>query len=351
MLNVNFVDLWPNVAQYFESNWTMLITSILALLALISVYRSSRCLRMPKLQGPHSGSIFFGNSSKVFVSSDLSSTYRDWERMYGPVYQMPASLGTIHVVLNDPKALTHLFSKDTTTYSEPPAQRYEGRKLVSVVPQRSPEPSIEFQFGDMLITLEGETHKRIRRVLSSPLAVSAIRNITPAIFDSAYQLKGMWDSCFQSSDKLNHPVEIDIVKWMNAFTMDNVGKVAFSHDFGNLKGHPCSIMSGLDVYHAVSPTGRFLRISFYAGEAFYKLFGIIIPNARSTQLAEVAEQFKLLTTDFMTKARKAPEDSAIHKSVLGVLLRSVDPSANLRLSLPEATAQAVCISATPLHSL
>ncbi|KAK2463005.1 hypothetical protein APHAL10511_004992 [Amanita phalloides] len=212
--------------------------------------------------------------------------------------------------------------------------------------------------------MEGETHKRIRRVLSAPLAASAIRNITPTILDSAFQLKSVWDSCFQSSDKLNHAVEIEIVKWwvtasvfplayiiyllflmrprMNAFTMDNVGKVAFSHDFGNLKGHPCSIMSGLDVYHAVSPAGRFLRLSFYTGEALYRLFGIILPNARSTQLVEVSDQFKLLTADFLAKARNAPEDSAIHKSVLGVLLKSVDPNANIRLSLPEAMAQVGC---------
>jgi len=132
MFNLNFSNLWLDVAKCFKGSSTGVITSILTLLVVIPIYRSRRCLRTPRLQGPRSESFIFGNTKKIFPSTNLGLVYQDWERTYGPVYEIPTGFGSNHVVLSDLKAITHLFSKDTTTYYLPARLSALGRKLVSV---------------------------------------------------------------------------------------------------------------------------------------------------------------------------------------------------------------------------
>ena len=134
MFNLDFMDLAGlDVTEYIKGlNSTTTIISILALLIIIPVYRSFRGLRTPRLQGPPSESFILGSARKIFPSTNLALVYQDWERTYGPVYQIPLGFGSTHIVLTDLKALTHFFSKDTTTYYQPARQKDMGRKLVSV---------------------------------------------------------------------------------------------------------------------------------------------------------------------------------------------------------------------------
>lgn len=324
MLNLNISHLGFDVAEYFKSlNSTRIITSILALLIIIPIYRRVRCLRTPRLQGPRSQSFIFGNTKNIFPSTNLALVYQNWERTYGPVYEIPTGFGSSHVVLNDLKAITQLFSKDTTTYCLPARQKAVTRKSL----------------GDIILAVEGETHKRLRKVLSPPLLGSAIRDLTSVCLDSAHQLKVAWDSYFRSPDKSNHGALIDVEKWMTSVTLDTIGKAILSHDFGALKGHASPILTVADNFHAIKPS-LFIRLMLFITEILYKLFKVPLPNAKEQQLEELGTHFKVLTTDFLIKARKDPEGSDIHRSVLGVILKSENANSSIRLSLPEIIAQA-----------
>jgi hypothetical protein len=188
------------------------LTSALTVLVAVCIYQSRRGLRT-RLRGPPSPSFLFGVTKKLFPSSDIGVIYHDWERTYGPVYEIPASLGSSHVVLSDPKAIAHFFSKDTTTYYQPDLARAVAGPLVSsrVHPAIFFEHSslISLQFGDFLSAVEGETHKRSvnfffcsvvcvfsviqscrqRRALSGAFSISAMRDVTPVFLDCAYQVR------------------------------------------------------------------------------------------------------------------------------------------------------------------
>ena len=127
---LNFSDLGLDIAQYF--NLTIMITSVLALLIVIPIYCSFRGLRTPRLQGPRSQNFIFGNTRNIFPSTNLTLVYKNWERTYGPVYEIPTGFGSSHVVLSDLKAITQLFSKDTTTYCMPARQKAVARKSVRI---------------------------------------------------------------------------------------------------------------------------------------------------------------------------------------------------------------------------
>ena len=98
-------------------NPNAIIAAILALVV-FAVYKSYRRPRTTRLRGPPRKSFLFGATKDLFNSPDLRRMYGNWEKTYGPVYEIPSSFGSTILVLQDPKAVTDLFSKDTTTYHQ-----------------------------------------------------------------------------------------------------------------------------------------------------------------------------------------------------------------------------------------
>lgn len=68
-----------------------------------------------KLNGPTSSNWLFGVAMDVFYG-DSGDLFEKWAKEYGPVYQVPASLGEKLTVLTDPRAIAHFYSKETYTY-------------------------------------------------------------------------------------------------------------------------------------------------------------------------------------------------------------------------------------------
>ena len=99
-------------------NVTTAIGTGVAFAFLGAIYRWYRRPRTTKLRGPPSKDFVFGLSKELFNSSDFGGMYRDWEKDYGPVYEIPSTLGSTILVLQDPRAIAHLYSKDTWAYHQ-----------------------------------------------------------------------------------------------------------------------------------------------------------------------------------------------------------------------------------------
>jgi len=101
-----------------HGNLAVVAWTIIALIAIhLYLHRSRRCT--PKLRGPPRGSWLFGATQALFESSDPGIVYGNWEKKHGSVYEIPSSMGSRILVLADPKAIAHLFAKDTSTYYKP----------------------------------------------------------------------------------------------------------------------------------------------------------------------------------------------------------------------------------------
>ena len=96
----------------------MITIAICVVLVFLAINKSYRRPRTTKLVGPPSNDLIFGVTKDLFNSPDLGGMYRNWEKAYGPAYQIPSTLGSTILVLQDPGAITHLFSKDTLTYHQ-----------------------------------------------------------------------------------------------------------------------------------------------------------------------------------------------------------------------------------------
>ena len=69
-----------------------------------------------RLKGPASRSWIFGVARFLRESGDEALVYEEWAEQYGVVFRMPMALGSSRVVLCDPKAIQHFYSKETYGY-------------------------------------------------------------------------------------------------------------------------------------------------------------------------------------------------------------------------------------------
>lgn len=82
-----------------------------------------RCKQYTQLTGPPSSSLLFGVTKRVSdmhetgkFCEDAGGLYNEWAEQYGPVYRIPAAFGFKKVVLCDPKAIQHFYSRETVGY-------------------------------------------------------------------------------------------------------------------------------------------------------------------------------------------------------------------------------------------
>ena len=95
--------------------------AIWALLRWFGSYRQQ--LHTTKLRGPQSESFVYGVGKRVLDADDSGAVYEAWAQEYGPVYAVPSTLGNKRIVLCDPKAIAHFYSKETWTYTHTPASK------------------------------------------------------------------------------------------------------------------------------------------------------------------------------------------------------------------------------------
>jgi hypothetical protein len=94
-----------------------------ALLLLVGVWLLSKGVRILRrgtkttpLKGPATKSSVFGVSRFLREHKDSSLVYEEWAEQYGAVFRTPIGLGGTQVILCDPKAMQHFYSKETYAY-------------------------------------------------------------------------------------------------------------------------------------------------------------------------------------------------------------------------------------------
>ncbi|GLB45497.1 putative cytochrome p450 [Lyophyllum shimeji] len=288
----------------------------------------SRRRRTTKLNGPTSKSYIFGVGEDLFKAPDMGVVYENWQKEYGPVFSIPVTLGSKVVVLCDPKAVAHHYSKDTFTYQQLPSSKF----------------FVETYFGRNILIAEGDTHKRQRRALSSAFSIAAIRKLTSVFYDSAYTVKAAWDFSLQNSS--DDTALIEVQQWMNRVSLDSIGTGGFSHDFGSLKGKASPIVDAFDSFGAIKPSLP-IMVAFLLSSVF-PIFAKV-PNKRIRVIKKVSTSVRAIANNLVERARleKAANvgESSGDNSIIGTLIRSENASSRVQMSLDEITAQNLLILA------
>ncbi|KAI9456895.1 cytochrome P450 [Boletus coccyginus] len=191
-------------------------------------------------------SFLYGVGQRTLDPANAVAAYEEWAQEYGPVFTAPSTLGSDRIVLCDPKAIAHFYSKETWTYIQTPLTK----KL------------LECFVGKGLLWAHGEDHKRLRKALTPAFSIAAIRQLTSILYDSAYKFlvsdlyeydhpfkaKGAWDVLIESSG--GDSTVIEVQNWMNHISLDTIGLAGFSHDFGALEGKHATVTEVFDTFGA-----------------------------------------------------------------------------------------------------
>ncbi|KAK0455623.1 cytochrome P450 [Desarmillaria tabescens] len=291
-----------------------LVTDVcLFLIALFLIYKIStnRNSVTTNLRGPPSRSWLFGFTKVIHYSEDVALLYEKWSAEYGSVFSVPGFLGHQKLVICDPKAAAHFYSREAVGYVKTPMTRM----------------FIEIMVGKNLVWVEGDLHRQQRKFLIPAFSNAAIRDLTHVFFDSAHRTSSAWDAILEGSDGTS---TIDVQNWMNRISMDSIGIAGFSHDFGAIDGKP-------QIFDSVDLT---------SGAAVFALMTIVgsvfpavlrLPSKRKDDLTAMKRMFTSIADKLLAKAKEHGNEE--DKSVLGLLLKSETDEADVHMSRDEVIAQ------------
>lgn len=283
--------------------------------------------RLTALKSPPSESWFFGCSRTIIESADAAPIYEQWRSQYGDVFAIPTVLGGKRVVLCDPKAITHFYAHESTTY----VQSGLGKQFIKKF------------FGNGILVAEGENHRRQRKALTPAFSVAAIRRLTSVFYDSAHKAKNYWENTInESSSSSGDSALIDVQSWMNRIALDSIGIAGFAHDFHALDGHSNEFAELFDSLGSRNP-GTFSMMLFLLSTVFP--FVLQIPTARSRNIARLSQGLSAIADELLKKSKEEGEKGvtsdtlAEEKSLIGLLIKAEGQNAELYMTKDEVMAQ------------
>ena len=87
-----------------------------------------------KLRGPTGSSWLYGVTRDIH-DGDSGALHESWSEQYGNAFQVPIALGSRRIVLFDPKAIAHFYSKETFGYIQNTFTKKAIANLVSYAAQ------------------------------------------------------------------------------------------------------------------------------------------------------------------------------------------------------------------------
>ena len=113
------------------SLWIVTGSLLLLVAAANGVKYARRRAKSTRLRGPARPSLLFGCAKVIENTDEQALLFEQWSKDYGLVYKLPTPLGKSSVVVMDPKAIAHIFGKDTYGYHRTPMSNLSTSRMVS----------------------------------------------------------------------------------------------------------------------------------------------------------------------------------------------------------------------------
>ncbi|KAJ7453465.1 hypothetical protein FB451DRAFT_1565588 [Mycena latifolia] len=181
-----------------------------------------------KLVGPRSPSLVFGNFKEL---ERVPGVTRKWRQEFGPAFQFRDLFSMRTVYTADPIALEHIF-KHNLIYQKPMAALGSGNSIV----------------GEGLLAVEGEDHRRQRRVMASQ----------HLMFRIIADLCDIW----MQQIRENSATRIDVLSGLSKMSLDVIGHAGFDYKLDSLNpaGGPNEIQEILHQLLHAPNAGRAIRV-------------------------------------------------------------------------------------------
>ncbi|KAG6336263.1 hypothetical protein ID866_2817 [Astraeus odoratus] len=173
------------------------------------------------LRSPPSPSFFFGNLREMYNQENTGLLF-DWVAAHGHTFAYKGFLGCSRLITTDLGAIAHILAHP---------QRFQKPDFVR-------ESLSAMGAGwESVLTTEGETHARQRRILYSDLAHRVNTNIL--------QLRDQWTQLANNHQSLYRA--IDVLPWLSRATLDVIGMAGFGYQFNALAGKNDELANAYDL--------------------------------------------------------------------------------------------------------
>ncbi|KAF8812724.1 cytochrome P450 [Phlegmacium glaucopus] len=309
----------PIIPPLYTAVFLTLVATIWSFIVLLGRFQRHSKDSTTPLKGPANPSFLFGYYRHINEVEDPGAVYDEWAVEYGPAFRVPGGFGSSRVVICDPKANAHFYSKETFGYIQ--------TKLSRVF--------IENLFGRGLLWAEGESHRRQRKALSPAFSNAAIRKLTPVFYDAAYKMKAIWDSTL---DTASGEALIDVQTWMNHISLDSIGIAGFGHDFHALDGKDSAVVEVFESFGS-GDTSLLSHFVFLMGPVLPILH--YLPTKQNKIFKRLRMTMGGIADDLLARNRREKEGKALmeEKSIIGLLIKAESTSSSLGMSQEEILAQ------------
>ncbi|KAJ7134340.1 cytochrome P450 [Mycena epipterygia] len=215
-------------------------TTILLLLTLI-FYLLSGFIRLlvrqflsplSLLRGPPCPSFFMGNLMEMH-DQENNNLVAEWEAAYGSTFVYRGFIGGCRLMTTDPVAVAHILG-NAYDYPKPDFVRDSLATMAAGY--------------DGLLVVEGDAHKRQRKILTPAFSSSHIKSLTPIFWEKASKLREIWlhtaSSQSQAEKETNDSkskssvppgyARVDVLMWLGRATLDAIGIAGFGYHFNSL---------------------------------------------------------------------------------------------------------------------
>ncbi|EIW78646.1 cytochrome P450 [Coniophora puteana RWD-64-598 SS2] len=290
------------------------LLSLFTFILLKAISTTRKRVATTKLKGPPSDSLLYGVARTIEDAEDSAVVYETWERAYGAVYRAPFPLGLHRIFLGDPRALAHMWARDTTAYATPLGIR---KMLMGIM-------------GKGLLYSHGEEHRRQRKALSPAFSHSALRKLTHIFYDSTYKVTNSWNDILEKS---GDGTIVEVQRWMGFIALDSIGLGGFSHDF-KATSDPSHTSETAAIFHAIGENpGKYIyRLLMMLSYPFPWAMDLPIEqNELGWRLNKVMAE---IVKPLFEKA-KAEKESVEEKSAIGLLIKAEAANPASRLTEQE----------------
>ncbi|PBK70225.1 PAH-inducible cytochrome P450 monooxygenase PC-PAH 1 [Armillaria solidipes] len=197
---------------------TISIAIFLLTLAAVFIFNSRVKQTSVKLvRGPPSPSILFGHERVLRNRSNFGELEMQWARRYGTVYRIGGCFAQDILIVSDPAALGYILSSSSSGNCFPKT--------------KDSTFFIDLLLGQGLVAVEGETHRRQRKIINSAFSHSQLQKLQLRFQDSSDKLVSV------IKDSLDTGVTVfNVLDWTGKVAMDIIGQTVFQHDFCSLDG-------------------------------------------------------------------------------------------------------------------
>ncbi|CAI2173266.1 20134_t:CDS:2 [Funneliformis geosporum] len=176
-----------------------------------------------KIPGPPSENLLYGNLKTLFVE-ESGEPHKRWVKKYGNFIKYYGFLNKPTIVVTDAKIIKDIFLTQGYDFVKSNVIRGDIIRIV----------------GKGISTVEGETHKRQRKMMNPAFAHNNIKNMVPTFSRLAFKLK-----CLIEDDVNKGESKINFIPYISKTTLDIIGLVGFNHEF-NASTSPSELAEAYD---------------------------------------------------------------------------------------------------------